>query len=132
MTEPISPAAFVGLLISALKGSHGPRSISFAIAQCACEIAHLRNSGVTWPQIGASINEALSKAGRDPVPTATIRGLYSRCRPRFPPRGVHIIQSVVAVHPQSEATRQPAFGAGSFLERAVGTAEKLNRLRNSK
>lgn len=78
MSEPINPKAFTTMFAAALKSDFGPRSFAFAFRRCSGEITSLRMSGVTWDQIGKSINDALATVERDPVSTDTMRSLYSK------------------------------------------------------
>lgn len=132
MAERITPEVFIALFIAALEGEFGPHPLSFAVAECADEIARLRSSGASWEQIGKRINEALVMAGRQAVPIATIRGLFSRKRSRGPPLQKPVDYRSASVPSTSEPLRRAEFGGSDFLKSGATKLETTKNLRSIK
>lgn len=132
MAERITPEIFIALFIAALNGAIGPRTLSFAVAECADEIALLRICGASWEQIGELINEALAMAGREAVPTATMRGVFSRKRSRAPLPEKTVYHRAASAPSTSERPRLAEFGRSDFLASGAAKIEKSKNLRNIK
>jgi hypothetical protein len=132
---------------SALDGPLGPTTLAYSLRSAVDEIDSLRRSGASWKQICAAINSCLQDAGREPVGSATLRGMIARLdsthrvRNVPPPSDARLSgpsqpsPTVPERAPEPQTPNSSISGesephAGGTLSDAAEFADRLNKLRS--